>query len=243
LNCGSFLRPDSYTAAKERLDYARVLIATSARAVVKKVEHLLVDGALVEVQIIEEWGYDLGDDACLLEDDTVSKASFVADEDSRCDPEASNQVDMMVDQMAKGVADSTHRLGDDTRFVKSHDLSKEAGWDQGHLLEPVVGSTDSSNASIARVAETEVTSQGIVSPVITGSEKSVVAPKFPDISPKALQVGSPPVQHKRTLSCPPASHSGLSGPWSLEWIRDHNLGDAGVVFSAKKRSKSGSGAG
>jgi hypothetical protein len=83
LNCGSFLRPDSYTAAKERLDYARALIATSARAVVKKVEHLLVDGALVEVQIIEEWGYDLGDDACLLEDDTVSKASFVAYEDSR----------------------------------------------------------------------------------------------------------------------------------------------------------------
>jgi hypothetical protein len=48
--------------------------------------HLLVDGSLVEVQIIEEWGYELGDDACLLEDDTVSKESLAGDEVYRCDP-------------------------------------------------------------------------------------------------------------------------------------------------------------
>jgi hypothetical protein len=86
MDCGRFLRADSYTDAKERLDFARVLIATSARAVVKQVEHLLVDGSLVEVQIIEEWGYELGDDACLLEDDTVSKESLAGDEVYRCDP-------------------------------------------------------------------------------------------------------------------------------------------------------------
>jgi hypothetical protein len=89
MDCGSYLRSDGYTAAKDRLDYARVLIATTAMAVIKKVENLLVDGSLVVVQIVEEWGYELGDDACLLEDDTVSNASPAAE--VRCDPEANNQ--------------------------------------------------------------------------------------------------------------------------------------------------------
>jgi hypothetical protein len=105
MDCGRFLRPDSYTVARDRLDYARVLISTTALAVVKKVEQILVDGSLVEVQIIEEWGFDLGDDACLLEDDVASKVSINADDESRGDPEASNQVDMLVDQFAKEVAD------------------------------------------------------------------------------------------------------------------------------------------
>jgi hypothetical protein len=52
--CGRFLRSDSYIVARERLDYARVLISTTSLAVVKKVEQLLVDGSLVEIQIIEE---------------------------------------------------------------------------------------------------------------------------------------------------------------------------------------------
>jgi hypothetical protein len=73
MDCGRFLRSDGYTAAKERLDYARVLLATPALTVIKKEEHLLVDGCLVEIKIIEEWGYDLGDDACLLENDTGSR--------------------------------------------------------------------------------------------------------------------------------------------------------------------------
>jgi hypothetical protein len=107
MDYGRFLRSDGYTAAKERLDYARELLATPELAVIKKEEHLLVDGCLVEIQIIEEWGYDLGDDACLLKDDSVSKASLVADDDCRIDPEASNHVDMMVDHIAQGVVDAS----------------------------------------------------------------------------------------------------------------------------------------
>jgi hypothetical protein len=93
MDCGRFLCADRYTVAKDRLDYARVLIATTSLAVIKKVENVLVDGSLEVVQIIEEWGYELGDDACLLEDDSVSKASLDAADDYRFDPEASNQVD------------------------------------------------------------------------------------------------------------------------------------------------------
>jgi hypothetical protein len=114
MDCGRFLRKDGYTAAKDRLDFARVLIATSAMAVIKKVDHLMVDGSLVGVQIIEEWGFELGDDACLLEDDCVSKTSHAAEDDYQCDPEASKQVDMLIDQFAKGVTGESYSQGDDT---------------------------------------------------------------------------------------------------------------------------------
>ncbi|MCH85674.1 sulfate transporter, partial [Trifolium medium] len=61
-----FLHADSCTIDKDRLDYARVLIATPTMKIVKRVETLLVDGSMVEIQIIEEWGYSLGEDACFF---------------------------------------------------------------------------------------------------------------------------------------------------------------------------------
>jgi hypothetical protein len=78
----------------------------------------------------------LGDDACLLEDDNVSKASPAVEDDFRCDHEASNQVDMLIDQMAKGVSDATLPQDDDTQPV----------------LEPMVVRQEVSDASIDRVA-------------------------------------------------------------------------------------------
>ncbi|MCI30014.1 sulfate transporter, partial [Trifolium medium] len=57
-----FLHADSCSADKDRLDFARVLIATPDLEIVKRVENVLVDGLLVEVKIVEEWGYALGED-------------------------------------------------------------------------------------------------------------------------------------------------------------------------------------
>jgi hypothetical protein len=218
MDCGRFLRSDGYTTAKERLDFARVLIATPALAVIKKEEHLLVDGCLVEIQIIEEWGYELGDDACLLEDDTGSTASLAAADDCRCDPEASNQVDMLVDQIAQRVAEASQSQGEDRSIPQ-----KEVGrlGDQGQILEPVIASPDTSDASLAR-AEKEATPQ-----VLDGPRKKGEASRLSEV----LKSASPSVTCKRTSSCPPASRSGLSGPWSLEWLND------------KRRPKPGSGAG
>ncbi|PNX87532.1 hypothetical protein L195_g043622 [Trifolium pratense] len=47
-----------------------------------------------------------------------------------------------------------------------------------------------------------------------------------------------PPRGKRTSSCPPeVRRSVISGPWSLEWLQDQNYGDAGVIFSASKKSR------
>ncbi|MCI24583.1 sulfate transporter, partial [Trifolium medium] len=46
-------------------------------------------------------------------------------------------------------------------------------------------------------------------------------------SMKTVSGDSLPTRRKRTLSCPPGGgRSFVSGPWSLEWLHDHNHGDA-----------------
>ncbi|PNX60099.1 putative sulfate transporter, partial [Trifolium pratense] len=73
--CRRFLRADSCSAEKDRLDFARVLIATADLDIVTKVERVLVNGTMVEIKIVEEWGYALGEDTCLFEEEDESEAS------------------------------------------------------------------------------------------------------------------------------------------------------------------------
>jgi hypothetical protein len=217
MDCGRFLRTDGYTAAKDRLDFARVLIATSAMAVIKKVEHLLVDGSLVGVQIVEEWGFELGDDACLMEEDTVSKASQAADDDYQCDPEASQQVDRLIDQFAKGVSGESYSQGDDMQSVEIPVREQAGGVDERAL---VVNQPAASDASVVAMS-------GLKMPTRAGHNGSL----------KVVKEDAALGKRNRTSSCPPAGRSALSGPWSLEWLSEHNRGGAGGLPSLKKRNK------
>jgi len=40
--------------------------------VVNESEQILVDGTLVEIKIIEEWGFNIGEDVCLFDEDDKS---------------------------------------------------------------------------------------------------------------------------------------------------------------------------
>ncbi|GAU45884.1 hypothetical protein TSUD_401090, partial [Trifolium subterraneum] len=129
----SFLRADSGTIEKERLDYARILIATSALGVIKRKESLLVDGVRVVVQIMEEWGYVLGEDACLFDEENEEVASHNDNEGEHSEMEASHQVDMFVEKLAKGMEeddgmafqkfDEEHTLNQSTFSVNKEELS------------------------------------------------------------------------------------------------------------------------
>jgi hypothetical protein len=66
LGCGRYLRTDSCSLDKERFDYARVLVATSSLEIVSLVDKLLIDGVLVDVKIVEECGFNIGEVACLF---------------------------------------------------------------------------------------------------------------------------------------------------------------------------------
>jgi hypothetical protein len=49
-----------------------VLVSTSLFDVINMSEQILLDGELVDIKIIEEWGFHLGEDACLSEVDAKS---------------------------------------------------------------------------------------------------------------------------------------------------------------------------
>ncbi|PNY02764.1 hypothetical protein L195_g026083 [Trifolium pratense] len=66
------------------------LEATPDLEIIKKVEKVLVDGLLVEIRIIEEWGYALGEDACLFKDDNAFEASHYDIKAKNGDQEASH---------------------------------------------------------------------------------------------------------------------------------------------------------
>jgi len=68
VDCGRFLRTDNCSLERERFDYARVLVSTPSLDIISVVDKLLIDGVLMEVKIVEEWGFSIGEDACLFEE-------------------------------------------------------------------------------------------------------------------------------------------------------------------------------
>jgi hypothetical protein len=221
---------------KDRLDFARVLIATSSLEVVKRVERLMVDDNVVDVQVIEEWGYDMGDDACLLVDDRAVETSLCDQEEDRCDPETSHHVDKLVEDFADGLANvagsALHQAGDKKHVHKSFDNSlfeerpdcPDLGLKPGKAIAGV--GTGSCGVSVDWVVETAVPSHESVGHV----RERLDATRH---TRTAKGSGS-----QRARSCPPrVRRPAFSGPWSLEWQQDHAHEDAGVIFSSKKRAR------
>jgi hypothetical protein len=197
LDCGIFLRADSYTVEKDRFDFARVLIATSSLDVVKRVERLLVDDTVVDVQVIEEWGFDMGDDACILLDAKVVEIPPSEPEEDQCVPEANQDVDKVVEDFAEGVVRET-----DLEVTKSfrNPVFEERLECSGPVLQPVRASygvsTGSCAVNVKQVADLQ--SQGRLD--ANRSTRS------------AKESGS-----QRARSCPPrVRRHALSGPWSWD---------------------------
>jgi hypothetical protein len=109
LDCGCYLRRDNCSLGRKLFDFARVLIATSFLDFVNLVDKILVDGVLVEVKIIEEWRFNLGEDAFLFEEKDGSKSSCSDHADVQGDPEAGNHVDILVDKIVEELAEEEHK--------------------------------------------------------------------------------------------------------------------------------------
>ncbi|GAU25958.1 hypothetical protein TSUD_373590 [Trifolium subterraneum] len=102
-DCGRFLRADSCSVDRDRLDFARVLIATPDLEIIKRVETVLVEGTLTKIKIVEEWGYALGEDTCLFEDESGTEVSQNDNEVEHDDPEGKRDVDMLVKKLVDGM--------------------------------------------------------------------------------------------------------------------------------------------
>lgn len=104
LECGDYLRTDDMTLERGRFDYARVLISTPSLDIVSCVEKMVIDGILVEIKIIEDWGLNIGEDACLFDDNEDQKSQSDIEE-AQGDPEACKNVDTFVDKIVKELAE------------------------------------------------------------------------------------------------------------------------------------------
>lgn len=96
---GRLLRVDNCTVAREWFDYVRILLATSSLEVINDEADLLVDDDLVNIKIMEEWGFSLGEDACLFED------ASICDESEKAEVHVvfvvNNDVENMVNEMTE----------------------------------------------------------------------------------------------------------------------------------------------
>jgi len=97
---------DTCTIDRERLDYARILLATSSLNIINTKTDILVEDVLVNIKIVEEWGCSIGEDVCLFEDDPVSDES--EELENQCDHALNNDVDILVNEIAQDLNQQEH---------------------------------------------------------------------------------------------------------------------------------------
>jgi len=247
-NCGRFLRTDCCSVDKDRFDYARVLIATSSLDVVDCVENIVVDGEIVEIKIVEEWGFNIGDDACLYEPEEETQScrsdhdGRVGDGDDFCE-----DVDLLVDNIVKELAKDDKEKSQEAEEAGTILVDKEVGSvEQQHCVYDDEGSPKVLTSELA-AEQTAVGSDNCTTDLsfsredffpigearVCGEETKVTA--LSDNVQLSLKNNGCCL---RTTSCPQrAAHSLESGPWSLEWISDQHHGAAGVISSSRRQVK------
>lgn len=238
MDVGRFLRTDSCTKERERFDYARVLVATHSFEIINCSEKLLIDGVLVTVKLVEEWGFNIGDDVCLYEED-VNGSSDEQDDKAKVRSENERNdgnVDLLVDKIVQDMAEASD-------IVKSvADLGDVVG--RGSVADKVVEEPVTSTGWTVDANVTEF--QSTLSPPsgdqLAGSDKRGIGSA--DLGGDDPGGGEKePVRKQRdiqTASCPPrAELSMVSGPWSLAWLGDHHHSDTGAMPAPRKIGKMG----
>ncbi|WJX65942.1 hypothetical protein P8452_50550 [Trifolium repens] len=234
-----FIRADSCSAEKDRLDFARVLIATSDLAIVSRVERVLVDGAQVVIKIVEEWGYAMGEDTCLFEEESGSESSQ-ADEDKRQgDPEASHNVELLVEKFTDVEKDVDGEVTQGQCGVQNPSMFI-GDMEKGGGRTEVVGSPDRTVAALSPGEGSSAGSRVNQTPDSSQEVGPQASPTSRALDGKDMVGVTSQLRSSRAMSCPPSEdHRGWTGPWSWEWLRDHNHEEAWVIFSASKRARKG----
>ena len=128
--CGRFLHMDDDSMEKERFDYARVLVATSSFEIINYSEETLIDGELVRVKIVEEWGVNIGDDACLYEEEEDVKEAQIEQEDVQVDNGVDPRTDDLVDKLVHDL------VGKEGQSKVSQEVEFSAGFQpDGHACK------------------------------------------------------------------------------------------------------------
>jgi len=85
-------------------------------------ENIIVDGEMVEIKILEEWGFNLGDDVCLYDEDAKSDNSSQGNVDIHEEFEMDNNVEIMTDKIVKDLVEADDGINKDTDGVSKDDV-------------------------------------------------------------------------------------------------------------------------
>ena len=85
-------------------------------------ENIIVDGEMVEIKILEEWGFNLGDDVCLYDEDVKSDNSSQGNVDVHEEFEMDNNVEIMADKIVKDLVEADDGINKDTDGVSKDDV-------------------------------------------------------------------------------------------------------------------------
>lgn len=203
--CGQYMRTDNVALDKELFDYAQVLVATSSLEIVNVLEKLLVDGIVVEVKIVEDWGFNIGEDACLFEE-VDGHSEHSDNEENHVDQEACNNVDTFVGK----IIEHLHAPKGDGDFEQA--LSEKAEQDGEQVG---VSPTVSCAASIVLITIPEGVDPGLGAPVEEDTPKflSSAEPPSVEIPPKPIVLRKKVMRTRHMGSCPPVGRRSTRPGW------------------------------
>jgi len=209
--------------------------------VVNVTEKNLVDGDLVEIKIIEEWGFNMGEEACLFEEDGSTEVTCSENDAIQEDEVANYHVDVMVDKIARdldaeevndGQSDNDEwceKVNLEVKVPTQHDspdspnnVTQEGAFQSKEAESESVGVTfGSDDGDVVHASLTRLSGDGKAAAMVDAG---------PQMFHRKRKVKSQSCSQK-------ADQSSQSGPWSVEWLQEVQQGYVGFISSNKKRLK------
>jgi len=214
-DCGRLLRIDDIALDRDQFDYARVLVSTSSLDIIKSEANILVDGVLFEFKIIEKWGFAVGEDACLFDEE-----------------------ESQVDDRSVMPEDLDNGIGGGDVDVLLNSLSED--WKKEHEVHHLTPSLVSSTVKVPPVSPIPATSAHAETPFLVSATKSKSAQVNESVGKADRQSRKSLFDYKkvvmRTSPCPPGrDRATSSGPWSLEWAKSHKSFSMGTASKPKNK--------
>jgi len=233
---------DEFTLDKVRFNYACVLISTSSLDIIKIGAKVLVDGELFDFDIIEEWGFALGEDACLDEEEK-SQADDELQPDGEHNEVATNgDVNVLLNHLSEEwhKVDSVHSVRPSSSLNIEETMKVTSAEKASSAAGSLVAHSPASAGSEAQrnVSGRQQTYINIMTDIGNTQHADNVVQNLTDVhggaskSRRSLSGGKRPI--KRTASCPPGrAHYVMAGPWSLDWFDRHKCVSNGADHSLK----------
>jgi len=220
-------------------------ISTSSFDVVNISDQILVDGLKVEIKIIEEWGFNLGDDACLYDEDDKFVSESQVNADIYEDFEINNNVEILVNKIRQDLMETDDLKGVVmTEYVKDTKETTEsievlANMHSNACADSPVGVEKSTGALkiFVEIGSKNVSAMGSDEGALILSDKQDEVTAEGGIAPSvAVNVTSVGVvsSRKRSNNCTSSSKGSL-GSWSVDWLQNIQKGDVGLISSKNMR--------